>query len=173
MKLAKGFILALLGLFFMVTLISLLMPSKVMTARSVVIHAPADRVFAEIKDLRKWKDWHPVFMQDSNEIQYSNPSSGVNATATWMSNQKKNTFQITDTIQNQLTANLTREGEKDVANIIALAPVSDSNGVQVEWKVITPLKWYPWEKFSGIFIDKMTGPGYEAALNNLKILLEK
>jgi hypothetical protein len=173
MKLAKGFILAVLGLFIMITLISLLMPSKVLTARSVVIHAPADRVFAEINDLGKWKNWHPVFMNDSAGIQYSVPSSGINAMATWISNQKKNTLRITDNKMNQLTANLSREGEKDVNNIIALAPVDDSNGVQVEWKVITPLKWYPWEKFSGIFIDKMTGPGYEAALNNLKDLLEK
>ena len=173
MKLAKGFIFAIVGLFIMITLISLLMPSKVLTARSVVIHAPADRVFASINDLKEWKKWHPVFMNDSTAIQFSDPSSGVHAMASWMSNQKKNTLSITDNKMNQLTANLTREGEKDVANIIALAPVADSNGVQVEWKVITPLKWYPWEKFSGIFIDKMTGPGYEEALNNLKTLLEK
>jgi hypothetical protein len=34
------------------------------------------------------------------------------------------------------------------------------------------MKWYPWEKFSGIFVDKMTGPGYQAALNELKDFVE-
>jgi hypothetical protein len=51
-------------------------------------------------------------------------------------------------------------------------PVTDSSAMQVEWRVLTKLKWYPWEKFYGIFIDKLTGPGYEVALNNLKELAE-
>ena len=68
MRLVKGFIFAVAGLFMVVTFFSLLMPSTVMTVRSVVIHANTVQVFAEVADLEKWKRWHPVFMLDSAAI---------------------------------------------------------------------------------------------------------
>ena len=172
MKFIKGFVLAIAGLFIMITLLSLLMPSKVMTVRSVVIHGTTVQVFAKITDLNNWKYWHPVFMQDSNSIQFSSPSSGINAYAEWNTNGKKNKLQITEILSTQLKADLTRIGENTTENIIAVTALKDSNNVQAEWRVLTKLKWYPWEKFSGIFVDKMTGPGYETALNNLKELIE-
>lgn len=173
MRLIKGFILALAGLFIVITLFSLLMPSKVMTVKTVVIHSKTAQVFNEIADLGKWKHWHPLFIQDSSTIKISIPSSGVNATAEWSSNGKQNKLQITEVLINQLKTSLSRAGENDINNIISVTALNDSNNVQVEWRVITKLKWYPWEKFSGIFIEKMTGPGYETALNNLKELIER
>ena len=172
MRFIKGFLLAVTGLFIMITLLSLLMPSKVMTVRSVTIHGTAERVFKEIKDLKNWKHWHPVFMQDSNTITISTPSSGINAFAIWNTKGKENRLVITEIVSTQLKADLTRTGENTSGNIISVTALKDSNNVQAEWRVLTKLKWYPWEKFSGIFVDKMTGPGYEAALNNLKELIE-
>jgi hypothetical protein len=168
----KGFILAVAGLAIVVTLFSLLIPSSVMTVRTVVIHAQAAQVFAEVADLQKWKQWHPVFMQDSSAMQISEPSTGAGAYAEWSSNNKKNKLLITKILPNQLRANLIRPGENETSNIILITSLKDSNNVQAEWRVLTKLKWYPWEKFSGIFVDKITGPGYEAALNNLKELIE-
>ena len=172
MKFIKGFVIGITGLFIVITLLSLLMPSKVMTVRSVVIHATAENVFAEIEDLDKWKHWHPVFRSDSSNIEISNPSSGINAYAAWKSNGRQNKLLVTEIAEKQLKADFSRTGENTTDNIIAVTALKDSNNVQAEWRVLTKLKWYPWEKFSGIFIDKMTGPGYEAALNNLKELVE-
>ena len=172
MRLLKGFILAIAGLFIVVTSFSLLIPSRVITMRTVIIHAKQEEVFAEIADLQNWKHWHPVFMQDSSAMQISKPSSGVKAYVAWTSKGKENKLQIIEVEANQIKVSLMRSGENDLANILSITSLKDSNDVQVEWRVFTKLKWYPWEKFSGIFIDKMTGPGYEAALNNLKELIE-
>lgn len=172
MRFIKGFILGITGLFIVITLFSLLMPSKVMTVKTVVIHSKPENVFVEIADLGKWKHWHPLFTQDSSLIKISIPSSGVNATAEWTSTGKQNKIQITEVLTDQLKTSLSRSGENDINNIISVTALNDSNNVQVEWRVITKLKWYPWEKFSGIFVEKMTGPGYETALNNLKELIE-
>lgn len=172
MRLIKGFFFAVAGLSIVVTLFSLLMPSKVMTVRSVVIHAKSDKVFSEIADLEKWKHWHPVFMQDSTSMHFSETTSGVHSFAEWTTNGKKNKLLIVEVLPGQLKATLTRPGEHEINNYITVTPLKDSNNVQAEWTVITKLKWFPWEKFSGIFIDKMTGPGYENALNNLKELIE-
>ena len=173
MKQLKGVIFVLIGLFVMITLVSLLIPSRVMTSRTVVLHSDPAYVFGEIADLKKWKDWHPVFIRDSSNISISNPSSGVNAFAEWSTNSNQNKLLITNEVANSIKVSLMRKGENDVENIISVTAVNAGSEIQVEWRVLTKLKWYPWEKFYGIFIDKITGPGYELALNNLKDLAEK
>ena len=51
-------------------------------------------------------------------------------------------------------------------------PVQEQGNMQVQWQAVVHLKWYPWEKFSGIFIEKMAGQGYEDALQSLKSYVE-
>ncbi len=172
MKQLKGFVFVLAGLFTVVTLVSLLMPSKVMTVRSVLVHANGGIVLSEVADLKKWKRWHPVFANDSNRIIISEPSDKPNSFAAWSTNSKDNKLLLTDINESQVKFSLIRKGENDVASIVSVNAVKDSSAVQVEWRVLTTLNWYPWEKFYGIFIDKITGPGYEMALNNLKELVE-
>lgn len=169
----KGILFVLTGLFVVITLFSLLIPSRVMTARSVVIHADPVLVYNEIADLKNWKHWHPVFVQDSNKISFTQNSSGKDAAASWASNNKENKLVITGSTNKSIELLLQRPGENDVKNIISINPVNDSTAIQVEWRALVTLKWYPWEKFYGIFVEKVSGPGYEMALNKLKELVEK
>jgi hypothetical protein len=126
----------------------------------------------QIANLKNWKNWHPVFMKEPGVI-YSEPSEGAKAFAVWTSNEKVNKILITESDASGIKFLLIRKNEKDVENILSVRPTQDSTGLQVEWKALTHLKWYPWEKFAGIFIDKMTGPGYEAALVSLQQYLEQ
>lgn len=171
MRLLKGFVIAICGLFVVVTLLSLLMPSKVMTARSVTIGSSPQSIMEQVKDLQNWKNWHPVFKNEKNVV-LSNPSSGIGAYAEWISGNKKNHLEITEVSQNSMRFILQRVGENDLLNKVELTNFKDSSNIQVEWSALTKLKWYPWEKFSGIFVEKMTGPGYEAALNEMKTFVE-
>ena len=51
---------------------------------------------------------------------------------------------------------------------------ANSNGqTLLIWNVNTFMGWYPWRKIKGIFLDKITGPQYQAALVNLKKSAEK
>ena len=172
MRSIKGFILALAGLFIMITLVSLLIPSKVVVSRGVVVNSTSPLVFTEIANLQNWKHWQPVFKTDSAKINFITDSAGISNSCEWESNGKKNKLLITATTTNQITTSLLREGENEVINIISILPLTDSNQVQVEWRAITKLKWFPWEKFYGIFIEKLTGSGYEEALNSLKTYVE-
>lgn len=172
MKMFKGFLFALTGLFIVVTLFSLLMPSRVMTVRSVVVHADVKAVFDKVSDLSAWKYWHPVFMQDSASVHLSNPSSGVHAFAAWRTGNKQNRLLITGMQPGSITATLYRDGKPESDNIISVTSLNDRNNVQAEWRVVTRLGWLPWDKFSGIFVDNITGPGYEKALDNLRLLVE-
>lgn len=172
MKLFKGFIIAIVGLFIVITLFSLMMPSRVMTVRSVVIQANAAKVFAEISDLQNWKYWHPVLMQHNAALKMSDPTYSIKAFVEWETNAKGYKLTIVEVNNNLIKISLKGDRGTESENIIAVTPLS-AQRVQVEWRVFTKLRWYPWEKFSGIFIDKMTGPGYDLALHNLKELAEK
>ena len=172
-RLIKGFFIVLAGLFIFITILSLFIPSKLMVTRAVVINAHADKVFNEISNLQNWKHWQPVFINDSANIRFETDASGISNSCEWESKGKKNKVIITAKEENAITASLIREGENDVFNSIKVLPLADSNQVQTEWNVLIRLKWYPWEKFYGIFIEGITGQGYEDALNSLKAYVEK
>ncbi|MBC7936222.1 MAG: hypothetical protein H7Y86_12805 [Rhizobacter sp.] len=172
MRIVKGFLIVIAGFFILITLISLLIPSTVVTVKAVSIHAPQEKIVAAIKDLNEWKKWNPVFQQENNGVNISSPSSGINAKASWLQNAKQNDITITNILPQGLQFNLNRQGENPVETFLATLPMQEPNTFQVEWKAVTQLKWYPWEKFGGIFISEMTGPGYEQALNSLKKYVE-
>jgi hypothetical protein len=168
MRLFKGFFIVLAGLFIFITILSLFIPSKLMVSRAVVINANAGKVFSEINNLQNWKHWQPVFMNDSSQINFKTDASGISNYCEWDSKGKKNIIEITKKSDNSIAAILKRPGENDVQNTISILPLADSNQVQAEWNVLIKLKWYPWEKFYGIFIEKISGQGYEDALKSLK-----
>jgi hypothetical protein len=168
----KGFLFVATGFIILITLISLLIPSRVMTTKSVTIHAPKEKISPEIKNLKAWRNWHPVFRDDSAAISISNPSSGVGAHADWVQGSKKNNLTITEDFPEGIKLSLNRPGEKPVENSILILPVEEAGTYHVEWRSLTRLKWYPWEKFAGIFVSDITGPGYEAALEGLKKYIE-
>ena len=172
MRLFRGFFIVLAGLFIYITILSLFIPSKLMVTRAVVINAKAGKVFNEISDLKNWKHWQPVFRNDSAIIKFDTDVNGVSNACEWNSKGKKNKIIITDKKGNKINVSLLREGENEVLNTISILPLADSNQLQAEWNVLIKLKWYPWEKFYGIFIEKITGQGYEDALNSLKAYVE-
>ncbi|HMK04008.1 MAG TPA: SRPBCC family protein [Ferruginibacter sp.] len=173
MRLFKASIIGLTGLFIFITLISLLIPSKIRVTKAVAIQAEAARVFAQISDIQNWKNWQPVFKRDSAVIVFGKDGEGNVNSIEWESKGKKNKFIITSKKDNAITASLLREGESEVLNTITILPVAEQHQVQVEWNALIKLKWYPWEKFYGIFIEKVTGQGYEDALNSLKAYVEE
>ena len=83
MKLIKGALFVFIGLFVMITLISLLIPSKIVTARAVTVQSDSIKLFDEISDLKSWKNWHPVFKSDSTLLSFSSITNQVNSTAEW------------------------------------------------------------------------------------------
>ena len=172
MKVVKGALIVFFGLFIFLTLISLLIPSHIVTTRAETVQADSIRLYNEIADLKNWKHWHPVFMQDSANMEFSRSSINVNDFAEWNSNSKKNRVVIVEKRFPFIKILLQREGENDMENILAVREVQEQGNMQVQWTSITKLKWYPWEKFSGIFIEKMAGSGLEAALTSLKTYVE-
>jgi hypothetical protein len=173
MKSFKFFVVGFSTLFIAITLISLLLPSTVKVSRAVIISAAPDKIYAQVADFRNWKNWHPSLQSNGIVVTYSDPSYGKNAFCDISNGYQKTHLQITDVDSSSVKFLSQLNGADNIYNEINITPVKQKNSVEVEWQAITKLSWYPWEKFYGIYMDRLTGPGYDAVLNDLKDSLEK
>ena len=157
----------------LIALAGLLLPSKITITKSVLINAPAERIRSQINDFNNWKNWYPAF-KDSTIIVTNNIL-------------KRNTLQsvsLKDDNGKQIDLDLIFSSD-DTIEVAVGSPSSTkvfyqflliphlSGKTQLTLNINTFFKWYPWEKIKGIFLDKISGPQYESALNKLKEVIEK
>jgi predicted PurR-regulated permease PerM len=157
----------------LIALAGLLLPSKVTITKSVLINAPSQKIKKQVNDFSNWKNWYPAF-QDSTIIVTNNIL-------------KRNTLQsvsLKDNNGKQIDLDLVVSSD-DTIEVAVGSPSSTkvfyqflliphlSGKTQFTLNVNTYFKWYPWEKIKGIFLDKISGPQYESALNKLKEFVEK
>lgn len=174
MRLIKAFVFGLVGLFIMITLISLLITPNVRVSRAVSIsNTNLQSIYQQTANLKNWQNWHPIFKPGIAAINFEDSSIGKNAACTIIYNNKSTHLIITDADSNGVKFLLQSAGENDIKNEINFTTLTTSKDITIDWTALTHLRWYPWEKFYAIFIDKITGPGYEDALNGLKSYLEK
>ena len=173
MRLVKGFFIVAVFLFVFITLFSLLIPSHPRVSRTVVINnAAKEKIIAQVIDLTKWKNWHPLFASDSAKVLFGKVAERGDASCDIIYNNKTTHLSITKADSSSVTFLLQAKGENDITNQIFFYSIESSQQTRVDWIATTHLHWYPWEKFYAIFVDKLTGPGYEAALNGLKQFIE-
>jgi len=174
MRLLKAFLVGLTGLFIVITLFSLLIPSRVRVSRAVLINNTSQQeVFQQIGRFNNWPAWHPVFTVDSATMKLQPAGTdGLPSGCIITQRGKEIIINLLAADTSSVKFSMQAEGENEIDNDIVISSQPGSSVVQVEWRAITKLRWYPWQKFYGIFIDQLTGPGYEVALNGLKDHLE-
>jgi hypothetical protein len=173
MRLIKAFLTGAIGLFLVMTMLSLLIPSKVKVSRTTLINnTTKTKVIEQVAILSNWKNWHPVFRNSDTKINMVTRAGNSNTSAEIIYGAKSVKLLVTSADSNSVKFTLQSPGESDLQNEIFISSIPNQANVQVEWRALNKLKWYPWEKFYGIFIDKLTGPGYEESLKGLKDYLE-
>jgi len=91
----------------------------------------------------------------------------------WNPAVAKSPIKITQVIKYSVSFTSFTFKNDDTENQLSIMPLVENQfGHQVQWRSFTKLKWYPWEKFRGLFLEKMIGESYKAALNALKTKLE-
>ncbi len=174
LRFVKAFLFGITGLFITITLLSLLITSNVRVSRATVINNTSiDKLYQQTANLKNWKNWHPMFKEGVAGINFGTVTTGKNAGCDIVYNNKTTHLVITDTDSSSIKFILQSKGENVIESTISFTPLTAANDIRVEWRALTKLHWYPWEKFYAIFIDKITGPGYDAALNGLKDFIEK
>lgn len=159
----KLFIISLVVLVVVVTCISLLIPSHVRVSRATTIVAPKEAVMARLSDPSRWHEWYP--MKDSMKILMKDGKANGIGTG---NGQGLVITKVTDT---SVLASGMGSGKKAETGWNVL-PGSAPNSVSVQWYTDFYLGWYPWNKFSGLLLDRSHGPMMEEGLTNLKKLVE-
>lgn len=173
MRLLKAFLVGATGLFIFITLLSLLIPANPRVSRTVLVNTAAKQnVYPQVADLKNWKNWHPVFLPGVADIRFGAVTSGQNASCEINYKSKIIRLTIIQADTAAITFTLKAAGENDLTNQVVFSAEPATSQIKVDWIATTHLHWYPWEKFYAIFIDKLTGEGYETALNNLKLFIE-
>lgn len=143
----KGILFVLLMLLVFITIISLFIPSTISNAAAVVINAPADKIYTVLCDSSTWRQLRPSTAVIKNPISKDHVKTVHFFSTTFRPN--------------------------DTESQVSILPImEDELGYQVQWHSRVKLKWYPWEKFRGLFLEKVIGQAYESTLQNIKKILE-
>jgi hypothetical protein len=163
----KLVLVGLAGLFVIFTLIGLLMPSSVKISRGVIVDVQSTYVNNVIGDIKTWSEWMVWMRAEEGSLVTSILEPDITAVR-WRSVNKKEAGQITLLSSRDQLISLRH-------NFPALNPSDgairirqiNANQTEVLWMLEYPLKWYPWERFEGIFMDAIIGRSLEASLQLL------
>jgi uncharacterized protein YndB with AHSA1/START domain len=161
-------------LLFAAVVAAFLFPRTYRVERATVINARPEVVFAQLGDLKAWKNWSAWHERDpAMKLSYSEPSSGVGAWSAWESKSEgkgKMTFTAVEPAKRIeyklefLDMNMVSTGRME------LQPAD--KGVRVVWVSDGDLGMNPINRWFGLFLDKMIGPDFEKGLAKLKSIAE-
>ncbi len=171
------FLFVLVGLFAVVTIIGLFIPSSVKISRGIIIHADSVIVHNELSDVKNWHQWMPWITSDIGAIVQLSPIT-----------DQPGSFFKWKGLSNKSSGTITlQQINPDVIHVLyQLKDMNDAEGgfrlrstgtlkqeTEVQWFMEYKLKWYPWERFYGIFLDKIIAPAFDKGLEQLKVLIEE
>lgn len=162
MRFIKLAFISALILFIVVWLFSLLVPSPIRISRAIDIAAPADSLVHTLTDLQQWAQW--------NELVNNPQLANKQFTATGFTSN-----QLQVTVQQVKDDTLLTSWKQQSGRIVTggFTWHGSSDRLVLQWYFDIYLRWYPWEKFSGLIFDKQLGLPMEKSLDNLKKLLEE
>jgi hypothetical protein len=153
-------------LFLLVTGISLFIPSHVRISKAVNIKAERDSIMLQLGDPPRWKNWYPGM--DTAKLLYE----GGMVKGVMPDEQSQTAVVVTQRSADEVVTEFTGYKMKRVVSGWKMIGAPGSDSVTVQWYMDFYLRWYPWEKFSSLLLEKSYGPKMEQGLFNLKKQVE-
>ena len=175
MKIALYILGGLAVLVLLLAVIGLLLPRRYRVERSAVIKARPEVVFAQVADLRAWKNWGVWFERDPQmQITYSETTAAVGGWSEWkiksQGNGKATLTRLTPPTEVEYSLQFEGMGFASQGNF-TLIPRTD--GVRVVWADTGDLGLNPISRWFGLFLDRMIGPDFAAGLAKLRSFCER
>ncbi|HMO33190.1 MAG TPA: SRPBCC family protein [Lacibacter sp.] len=175
MRLIKLALTGLIGLAVLLTIMGLLIPSSVKITRGVLVSADSARAFTYLSNTHLWREWMPWMESDSGVVvQVSPEPSQVGSYLKWVSldRSRKGTLTLTGFKPGTIEVLHQFSGMNDAPGGFRIRRMPGSDQTELQWFIEYPLRWYPWERFYGIFLDHLFGPVLEQGLQRLQQQLE-
>jgi hypothetical protein len=173
----KTILIVLVALIALVLIYAATRPDQFRVERSVVIEAPAEKIFPMIDTLQNWRTWSPYEIKDpAMQRSYSGPASGVGAAYAWKGNQDVGAgrMEIVESnapskVRFKLDFLVPFEAQNEA--VFTLEP--EAGGTRVNW-AMTGASAYLF-KLMGLFMsmDAMIGRDFETGLATLKAQAEQ
>ncbi len=166
MKFIRLTLISIAAFFSLSCIVSFFIPSHIRIFRMVHIAPHRDSVLNNIRDLSKWKNWCPGFetitlkeTQTHNQKTVKAKSNGI-------------TITITESSDSAIVAHMQRN-HRSVISTWQINKSLQNDSLVLQAYMDFKLKWYPWEKFSSLMLDKSYGDILSAGLRAcLKIKCE-
>jgi uncharacterized protein YndB with AHSA1/START domain len=153
----------------------LMLSGNFQISRSVVVAAPADKVYPLVAEPKRWKDWSVWNRRDpAMAITYSGPESGAGARWEWKSPTEgdgRMTFTAAEPGKRAAYELYFPEFGTTSTGELTLAP--EGSGTRVTWSMQGTMGSNPIMRWLALAMDRMVGPDFEGGLANLKTLAEK
>lgn len=148
-----------------ITGFSLFIPSHIRISKAIDINADKDSVMTQLNDAASWKNWFP----GGDTVTYYLEENKILGISTSNNQALKITGTTDSTVFAKNVGPKSKMGESGWNVFSSNSP----NTVTVQWYMDFHLRWYPWEKFSSLLLEKRYGPMMEQGLENLKNYLDK
>ena len=152
-----------------------LLSPKFSVTRSVLVNAPADKVYALIASPRQWPSWSVWNQRDpAMTIDYSGPEAGAGAAWAWKSRSEgdgKMRFTAAEPNQRVVYSLVFPDFENPSTGELRLA--GEGGATRVTWVMSGDTGGNPLYRWFALGADRLIGKDFEAGLANLKALAEK
>ncbi len=139
-----------------------LFPADISVTRVIGIRSPKDTVQKKIADLRNWKNWNSLLI-------FSTDSLKKNGSGDIADSERLETGGVSVVVKKLVRDTLITEWQHDHKKYNGVFVLTETGGQTiVEWTLRFHLRWYPWDKLSGMFYDKELGPLMEKSLVSLQ-----
>lgn len=143
-------------------LIGLLLPGKVAIAKSTAMAGPAGCPANLIGDFHQWDKWFPVLKAKLGEQQIvSDEECRIIRTGGGELN-----FHFLKKTADSVVLLMSSHSSEPVKMQFFI--LEEGNGAsRLNLIVSTDLRWYPWERIKGVFLDKIMGEQYQEVVDNI------
>lgn len=150
----------------LITGFSLFFPSNIRISKAIDINAGNDSVLNQLSDAANWKKWYPG--ADTMELLITDgKANGL------LLDSLQGVIRISAITDSSVMAVTSGTGIRKATTGWNVYGSAVPNTVTVQWYMDFHLRWYPWEKFSSLLLEKRYGPVMEKGLSNLKAVMEK
>ncbi len=176
MKIFRRILIIILCLILLIVAAGFLLPSKVLVERSILVNASPECVYGQVNTIKNWVHWSPWLKNDqSEELSFSGPESGVGAGMAWISMDKNignGKVTVVSSMPHDSILLLLDYGEKGKSTAkFVFSKATD--GTQVSWSLESNLGNNPVSRWFGLFFDRMAGPDLVKGLLNMSQWLDE
>jgi uncharacterized protein YndB with AHSA1/START domain len=155
--------------------VGFVLPSHFEVQRSIVVNAPASKVYDLVSTPKKWSEWGPWAQRDPNmKITYFGPPFGMGAKSSWVSKTEgSGVMEFTRVEPDKLIeySLLFADYGMKSKGVFRFEPSGETT--RVTWSNEGDVGGNPLKHYLVLLVDRVAGPDFELGLANLKALAEK